>query len=759
MSDCINIEDIPAHIASRNDLDLAEKIELSIANLTDKAVQGILDGMTSQKIIIDIMKADSPENALIDMLRPLRNNLPGNETGKITLEFRQDQIRNEAHLMMYNTMSDLRPGISDLWTKQNSESLIRTLFGEKVNDVKAAQYAKEWDKTYSYMEGLYIKAGGHLQLDRYHRIPVSHDAHKMSAEPYEVWKEFLSGKLANDAINKDNYDKVLRDIYDEQIHAAVSIPNDRYKVSELRSETDGIVFKDAESWLAYNDAYGTSKLYDSMQDQVTSMAHLVGAMEVFGSKPKIGYEMVKKAIAKSTENTTTARLKTKKALARADKIFDTSMGHLRSSDYWARGIGSIRNIQTGLKLGGAIIPAITDTTLMAVTSHFIGMPVFKSITRHISSIAGGADKQMLSARLLLGLEHMMDVSHSTSRYTNIYGSKASAKFAGGTLKWSGLQGWTIGAKQSFGIEMNAYLTKAIMKPEEFKTARILKMYGFSDSDIGALQKAERFSNNGVDFIDPMSLPQELRRKWSGMMLTETKMAVPEADAGVQALLNQGQAQGTFVGESLRLGTQFKMFPATIIANHWARALNQTKGVEKHIYIANMVLGTTMIGVLAIQAKQIINGEEPQTFGDDPKKNADLLFKGFVQGGSGSFVADLFGSYINYGRYGQDTLGKQILGPALGDVSNLFSLVFADIPRSINGDPNFPGLDSTSAKLLESQMPNLWQTKLLLRRGIIDQLNKASDPRWEYKQIKKQQKMKLEEDRGYWSNPGDFPGAN
>jgi len=752
MTDCVIPSDIPVNIAARTDLTIDQKIDLAYEELTEQAQQMILDGITVQRQLKDLFKAESPEQALIDMLRPLRKDVVGDEQGKVTLEFRQDQIRNEAHYMLYEMMDGLRPGIADLWTKSNTSNLIKSLYGEVTTDIKAKEYAAAWDKAFNHMKTLYEASGGRLKLDRYTRIPVSHNVHKMTEMKFEDWADFIKPRLADDAINAEHIDEILKDMYDELLDSEVNLPGSKpRKQSQVRSDEDTIFFKDSKSWDEYNKLYGDTQLYDSMQDQITSMAHLVGAMEVFGSKPQRGYTMMKEALMDNVkpENKDTLR----KALERADKIFDTSMGHLRSTSTLARGFGTVRNIQTGFKLGGAVIPAITDVVLMAVTSKFIGMPAFKSISKHLTTPGSGKNK--LSARLLLGLEHMMDVSHSTSRYATIWGSKSSAKFAGGILKWSGLQAWTIGAKQSFGIEMNSYLTKAVMNPEKAKTARILKMYGMDANDIKRLQTAERFTDGGVEFIDPMALPKELRRKWTGMMLSETKMAVPEADAGVQALLTQGTRQGTFIGEAMRLGTQFKMFPMTILVNHWARALNQATGAERFIYTANMVLGTTMLGVLAVQAKQVLNGEEPQEFNGDAKNDTNLLFKGFVQGGSGFFVADLFGGYLQQGRYGQDTLGKAILGPAMGDIANLFAVVFTDIPKSIDGEsPRFPGLDNTAVKLAEREMPNLWQAKLLLRRGVFDQLNKMTDPSWQYKQNKRRMKMKNEEGRDYWSKPGE-----
>ena len=751
VDNCFDSTGVPKHILARDDLTVKEKIEAAVKYNKDRAAQIVMDGKTVQRQIKYVLSAKNPEEAFVNMLRPDRANKAGIDMGTQTLESTQDAIRNEAHSMMLQMMSDLRPGISDLWTSNNSKNFIKALYKEGSSDSKASQYAKAWDKVYDHLEGLYRARGGHMRLDRFSRVPVSHNVSNITKTGFDDWAAFMEGRIDEGMINQNHRMAILEDMYKELEDSVVSIPGVRYQKSKYRSDHDEIVFKDSQSWTEYNEKFGDTNLYDALQDQVTSMSHLTGAMEMFGSRPQKGYDMMHRAIGRSADPSKKA--KTESSLSRAKKIFDTSMGHLRSTNTLARGMGSVRNLETGLKLGGAVIPAMTDVVAMYTTASFVGMPAFRAITRHITTIAGSPQKNALASRLLFGLEHMMDVSHSTSRYATLYGSKQTAKFAGGILKWSGLQGWTIGAKQSFGIEMNAYLTGAVMKPSS-KTTRILKLYGMDARDVKTLQTAERFTDKGVKFIDPMKLNSNLRRKWVGMMLSEQKMAVPEADAGVQALLTQGTRQGTFVGEAMRSTMQFKMFPTTIIANHWRRALYQTQGAERYHQVASLVLGTTMLGVLAVQAKQILNGEEPQHFTGDPANDAALLFKGFVQGGSGAYVADLFESYANSSRSAGNLLQEQLMGPMVGDVSNLFEIVFTDIKRSASGDPRFPGLDATGAKLLQREMPNLWQIKLLLRRGITDQLNMATDPKWASKQAKRQQKMRAEQDRESWWKPGE-----
>jgi len=277
-------------------------------------------------------------------------------------------------------------------------------------------------------------------------------------------------------------------------------------------------------------------------------------------------------------------------------------------------------------------------------------------------------------------------------------------------------------------------------------------YGFN-IERNILSKAERFTSEGVEFIDPIKLPKGVKNKYMAMISGETLMAVPEGDAGIQALMTQSVKQGTLPGEALRMATQFKIFPVSIMANHWQRVANKNvKAADRFAYAATSVVGLTLMGILSVQTRDFINGKESRSLDD-----IDLWIDGFIQGGAGSLVADLMVPSIGKEtRFGGSEFGDFIGGPMGGDIQNLlFDVAFGNVNANLFDKNNAKGLDQTAVKFLEAATPNFWPTKLLLQRAMLDPLNDMADPKWRSKQAKKRTKMRRDQGRDYWSKPGEF----
>ena len=115
-------------------------------------------------------------------------------------------------------------------------------------------------------------------------------------------------------------------------------------------------------------------------------------------------------------------------------------------------------------------------------------------------------------------------------------------------------------------------------------------------------------------------------------------------------------------------------------------------------IAQMMVGTTMMGYLSVTMKDILKGREPMdVFSDDYILNPKLLTKAFVQGGGAGIYGDfLFGQYNRFGQ----SLTQTLAGPTFGtidDIAKIYSNVLAGDTDAITRD---------SAKFLVSNTPGL-----------------------------------------------------
>jgi len=766
-----------------DDMNISLEAKKAIQLQRDMAELNAIDARTAkaEEIYTSLMKADNPVEAWKNLFRRNTRDKQGEGwEGGTTLGTDQDIIRNEAHRILYALMDDHRPSAMGYFTPfskklraEKDMAVVDAMYGLGVNK-DALGYAQSWKRVFDMLDNRFHAAGGSAKrAAQFERVPVSHSMRNIAAASKDDYVRDVGKWLSDDSIDlsvtKENgtpytKEEILGLMYDRESQNISNVPG---MEERLIPGNPSFNFKDAASWKAYNKLYGVEGgMYNAMHESVSSMSHIIAAMEKFGSNPNMGIKHIQKLLKTGASEKGVSGEDIASAFSRVDKISKVSMGALSSTNRMAAGGGTIRNIQTALKLGGAIIPAVTDTVLMFANSAFNGFSGFKVFSRHLKYMAtlDGGQRHELASRLGLGLEHMINAAHATNRYSEVYGSGFWARAAGSVMSISGLQGWTVGAKQAFGVEFSAHFSKMLRGSKVLGEAELrpLKTYGLNNKrDLKILKNAKTFNMDGVDFIDPMSLPADVKRKYLSMMLEETKMSVPEADAGVQGWMTMGVEQGTWIGESLRFGTQFKIFPATIIANHWGRAFNKNiSKMDRYRYAATNIVGLTVFGTMAVMARDITNGKEPEPlFLKNGDLNMKLLAKGFAQGGAASFLADLAVMPLTKeSRFGGNEFLDWIAGPMGGDVQNVaFDIVFGDIHANLYDKKNAASGYETAAKIFGAGMPNIWYGKLLLQREVMDVLYEMSDPKWKKKQRKKRQKMKKEDQRDYlneWAAPGE-----
>ena len=104
----------------------------------------------------------------------------------------------------------------------------------------------------------------------------------------------------------------------------------------------------------------------------------------------------------------------------------------------------------------------------------------------------------------------------------------------------------------------------------------------------------------------MSYPLSLQH----ILTDSADTAIPTPGARERAIMNQGTERGTVMGEAIRAIMQLKGFPITYItkgltSQYYAKKQMGQSGV---MGIAQMMVGTTMMGYLAVTMKDILKGQ-------------------------------------------------------------------------------------------------------------------------------------------------------
>ncbi len=253
------------------------------------------------------------------------------------------------------------------------------------------------------------------------------------------------------------------------------------------------------------------------------------------------------------------------------------------------------------------------------------------------------------------------------------------------------------------------------------------------------------SIDGEKKLLAQKIRDEVASQFQAHLLDEQGMAVVEAGLRERTWMSAGQRKGTGMGELVKSMLQFKSFPAAFLMRHGSRAMAQQGVKGKAVYGVSLFLMTTMLGALAVQLKELANGNDPSTMwdSDDPQKTMNFWTRSAVQGGGLSILGDILVA-------GTDTSGRStsdfMVGPLGSDVKAVLGLTVGNLTQYYDGkDTNAP---NEAFRLLKNKIPaqNLWYTKAATNRMIFDEMQDIIAPGYREKLLRKAER---EHDRTRW----------
>jgi len=520
-------------------------------------------------------------------------------------------------------------------------------------------------------------------------------------------------------------------------------------LAKKMSQSRVLHFASGDKAYEYFKKYNRMSLSEAVLNGITHDAQAIGLMETLGTNPEAMFNRVLKDIQ------TTAREKPllldtikERRLRNQFKELDGSTRArgagkpvLFGSDFAGIAAGW-RMLQNMAKLGMATISSFGDiATKAAFINSNTERGVFGSYAQAFADIFKryGSDEQKELAYLLnVGVEAMLGDVHARFG-ANDSGPGMIAKAHQVYFRLNGMVWWNNAQKVGLAKMLSADLARN--KGKAFgelgqRTQNALNRYGISETEWGILRQMDMKAVDGRDYMTSSGLDSigddvieqaalakanvtrkkplkkatqamidkyrdELSTKFATYLTDSADTAIPTPGARERAIMNQGTERGTVLGEAIRAIMQLKGFPITYItkgltSQYYAKKQMGQSGV---MGIAQMMVGTTMMGYLAVTMKDILKGKEPmEVFSDDYILNPELLTKAFIQGGGAGIYGDfLFGEYNRYGQ----SLTQTLAGPTFGtidDIAKIYSNVLAGDTDAITRDAtkfvvsNTPGLN-------------------------------------------------------------------
>lgn len=693
-----------------------------------------------------------------------------------------------AHAKMEETLHHFRRGalLGDKarWNAADLRNLTRELFGEDTGDQAAKGMAAAWKETAEWLRQRFNSAGGAIGKLENWGLPQHHDPRALQNMGRESWKEFIRPRLdlermrhplTGKKIYKAELDWILDEIWETIVtdgwatRQPSRAPSGRGALANQRAEHRFLVFRDADTWLQYQEAFGGgSDPFATMMGHINMMAKDIGAMEILGPNPSGTIELMKQMIEKEKGQAlagkshrlggATAKTATDRA-ASAQRRLDTVWGSIRGelstpvNTRWANALGAARSIITSAILGQAAISAISDVGTQAIARSFAGISSKGVVPEMVKAFGTGTRREAVQAGLIL--DSAANVFHAQARYVGTLSGPEWANYlADRVLTWSGLTPWTQASRHAFGL---AFETEAANRvglsfdelPDAFRNT--FRRYGIQPHDWDVIRRSKLHGSGDGKILRPAEIAEldpRLAERYIEMVHAETEFAVPNGSHRSRtALLDQNQP-GTFWGEVARSFAQFKSFGAVIVLLHGMRTHQMIAGGQKArgaLYAGSLILSTSLLGAVAIQLKQIASGR-------DPRDMTTLAFAGaaLLQGGGLGIYGDFLFSDLNrYGGGFSTTLG----GPVIQRANDLWNLTAGNAVQFLSGEKTQFGRELVRFAKGNTPGGNIWYLKLAWERVVMDQFQFLVDPEAN-KAFKRQQQFWAREfDQGYFWAPG------
>ncbi|MGH8381742.1 hypothetical protein [Pseudomonas sp.] len=678
-------------------------------------------------------------------------------------------------------------------------ALVRELHGEDSGNAAAKVAAKQFKDTAEQLRQRFNRAGGDVGFLDDWSMPRDHSQVKVARDQAQWVSDHVKWANRGKYMNEDGTpmnDQQLTEFLNHAWQTLATGGTNKLEPGNAAgngmranrgSESRQIHYKDAESFIAAQKAYGEKNLLELLTGHIGGAARDIALVEGLGPNPSNQMRYFLDAGQKATDEAKPKLAdKTAKQRKRIEYLYEEVAGTREppASAAIANGFDTYRALNVASRLGSAVITGITDQGTLGLTAAMNGMPVMQVFANEARMLnPANATDRRLAMRAGLGLNQMIGSLNrfgadglGTTEAIAGRAAKYSQTMASKVMQVSAMNAMTAGGQRAFGATMMDTIGSMTRRLKDFSVmdpvdVKYLERLGVNETDWSVWRLAQPEDWRGVgdqvltsgsiyripnaDLVPlarqlkttPQRLKDQAATKLLGTVLDETNMAIIEPGAREKAFMHGGVQRGTVKGELMRSFWQFKSFSIAMMMRHFKRAMAQETGWGKAGYMAALMASTTVLGGMAIQLNEIASGRDPKNMLDDGALGAPGLRFGaaaFLKGGSLGLYGDfLFSDQTQGGQSALAALG----GPIAGDIESIFKL------KGTAADGNVDSTGGNLVRLLKSHTPaaNLWYTKAATDHMIFHQLQEYFSPGY-LRNMRRRARKEFGQE--YWWEPGD-----
>lgn len=575
-------------------------------------------------------------------------------------------------------------------------------------------------------------------------------------------KEAETAKKIPQGLSKAEAEKLIRESIDDEGRKIIKAGNkklgnklnDRLLSKSRKSRT--LHAPNYESWKAVNKLAGQGDILDQWYTHMSKKAHEINLASTLG----VNYNRVfKKLQAEANLARSTSPVKTKidtskgyeKFKAKAQDVFinkngmavsnetrfknltmeNEVIGHEGFAD-WAQ---AIRNYISAGLLGGSSIVSVTDRAFLKQLSRTMGTKyrnIERDVFRSMKDTLTGKDLEEALLHYAASIEYVMQQGGAASRYvdTGAIGkmSKGANRAFDITLGANGLNLMNRTGKIAAALDVQRGIAKAHKGIKSFdelspEFKNIYKEFRIGPKEFNDIHNAiKKIKIEGKDWTydvvdtqkitDPLSLA-----KYNGMLGRLVREGIPEPGLEAKSIMRERATPGTPMGEAAKTFWTLQSFPMTMLMNSLRlftsaseRFANTKHGRMKAL--AHVTAETTLLGVIAIQAREMSKGREPL-----PWDSPELMASAFLLGSPAGFLTDVLPKAVQGGRDFKRGFG----GPIVDTFADVLDIV------SDTATGKFGKAGAKATKLGEKVLPGPFYLDMFTSM-ISDRLRMLMDPK-------------------------------
>lgn len=678
--------------------------------------------------------------------------------------------------------------------------VVRAAFGDAVGDGDASAMGMGLRKSFDLAAKRFRAAGGVMgEISNY--FPQRHNIDLVKGSSFEEWSAALYARLDIDKMidwetglpfteqrlmkaMRDDFDNIVSDGRADQWKALQKGKLKVHKgadIAERRQASRFYRFKSSDDFLEYNRQFGVGDagLFDLTMEYFRGISRDTALLEKMGPKADglAGHLDDRIAALDGGSNFTTGMY----------NVLNGSTDTSRGESWWSNMIRGTGNLVRSAVLGGASISALGDAYFIRLSAKMNGLPEMETmghylallnpadpshreLARQLGFVADWANAQVLGDMRMTGMSGG-DVPSSPADFLKPSGMSATKKYRSATAwmasftnKASGLSRMTSAGKDAVSLALSSTLAK--VRSLEFGAldkdlAGSMEAHGITADDWNIIRLAAPSRHNGMQFIRGEDILRmgsvepkiriELANKLDDWHSAVRTKAVNEPSLKTRAITTGAAFGGDASTDSLlrnitSSATMFLSFPITVTQNFVAPAFMKDTHMGRVQAISSLLLFTTMLGAVAIQAKEVSQGRTVR-----PVDNPKFWMAAALQGGGLGPVGDFLFSDTN--RFGRKDV-MAFPGPVGGLISDAKALSVGNVQKLITGQETSFLKDSFNLVKRNTPAHTLWYARLAFDRLFFDQLEHLIDPEYYQHRTRAERKRLEEQGNSFWWRPGE-----